>query len=68
MNPTAFQVHKSWAIPAMLVLVITVLADGAVGWFAAKPLPWVGLISGSLPLSMFFFVAYPLLKRAEPES
>ena len=67
MELTAFQVHKSWLIPAMLVLVITVLADGAVGWFAAKPFPWVVLIPGTLPLSMFIFVAIPLLKQAERE-
>jgi hypothetical protein len=68
MKPTAFQVHKSWLIPALLVLVVTVSADGVVGWFAAKPFPWVVLIPGSLPLSMFFFVARPLLKQAEQES
>ena len=67
MELTAFQVHKSWLIPAMLVLVITVLADGAVGWFAAKPFPWVVLIPGTLLLSMFIFVAIPLLKQAERE-
>jgi hypothetical protein len=68
MKLTAFQVHKSWLIPAVLVLVATVLAVGAVGWFAAKPFPWVGLIAGSLPLSLFIFVARPLLKQAERES
>ena len=67
MELTAFQVHKSWLIPAMLVLVITVLADGAVGWFAAKPFPWVVLIPGTLLMSMFIFVAIPLLKQAERE-
>ncbi len=64
MKLTAFQAHKSWLIPAVLVLVITALAAGAVGWFAAKPFPWVGLIAGSLPLSMFIFVARPLLKQS----
>ena len=64
MKLTAFHVHKSWLIPAALVLVITALAAGAVGWFAAKPIPWVGLISGTLPLTMFIFVARPLLKQS----
>jgi hypothetical protein len=64
MRLTAFQVHKSWLIPAALVLVITALAAAAVGWFAAKPFPWVVLIAGSLPLSLFFFVARPVLKQS----
>jgi hypothetical protein len=68
MQPTAFHVHKSWLIRAVLVLAITLLADGAVGWFAAKPFPWVVLIPGSLPLSMLIFVAAPLLKQAGQES
>jgi peptidoglycan/LPS O-acetylase OafA/YrhL len=68
MGLTAFQVHKSWLMPAVVVLVATVLAVAAVGWFAAKPFPWIGLIAGSLPLSLFIFVALPLLKRAHRES
>jgi hypothetical protein len=62
MNLTVFQVHKSWLIRAMVVLVATALVDGVVGWFAARPFPWVLLIPGSLPLSMFVFVGMPLLK------
>jgi hypothetical protein len=68
MKPTAFQVHKFWLIRAVLLVVVTDVADGAVGWFAAKPFPWVALIPGTLPLSMFFFVARPSLKQAERES
>jgi hypothetical protein len=68
MNPTAFQVHKSWLIPAMLVLVITVLADAAVAWLAAKPFPWIVVIPSTLPLTMFVFVALPLLKQAQRQS
>ena len=63
MSLTALQVHRSWLIRAVMVLVTTVMAVAAVGWFAAKPFPWVGLIAGSLPLSMFIFVVRPLLKR-----
>lgn len=65
---TAFQVHKTWLIRAVLVLVVTVLADGVVGGLATKPFPWVVLIPGSLPLTMFWFVGRPLLKQAERES
>jgi len=67
MKLTAF-LHKSWRIRAVLVLVVTCLMDAIVGWFAAKPFPWVVLIPGSLPLSMFIFVAMPLLKQAARES
>jgi hypothetical protein len=62
MEPSAFQVHKSWFIRAVLVLMVTVLADGAVVWFAQRPILWAALIAGSLPLSMYFFVAVPVLR------
>jgi hypothetical protein len=62
MKLTAFQVHKPWLIRATLVLVVTVLADGAVVWFAPRPILWATLIGGSLPLSMYVFVAVPILR------
>jgi hypothetical protein len=68
MKLTAIQVHRSWLIRAVLVLAVTCLIDATVGWFAAKPFPWVVLVPGSLPLSVFIFVALPLLKQAERES
>jgi hypothetical protein len=63
MEPTAFQVHKPWLIRAVLVLVVTVLAEGAVVWFAQRPILWAALIGGSLPLSMYIFVAMPVLRE-----
>jgi hypothetical protein len=48
-----------------LLLLITCSIDAVVGGLAAKPFSWVVLIPGTLPLSMFFFVARPLLKREE---
>jgi hypothetical protein len=63
MKLTAFQVHKPWLIRATLVLVVTVLADGAVVWFAQRPILWAAPIGGSLPLSMFVFVAIPILRE-----
>jgi hypothetical protein len=63
MKLTAFHVHKSWLIRASLVLVATVLADGAVAWFAQHPILWAALIAGSLPLSMHVFVAIPILRE-----
>jgi hypothetical protein len=65
---TAFQVHKPWLIRAALVLLATVLADGAVVWFAQRPLLWAVLIPGSLPLSMFIFVAIPILREEKRKS
>jgi hypothetical protein len=61
MKLTAFQVHKWWLLRAVLVLLATFLADGAVVWFAQRPILWATLIPGSLPLSMFAFVAIPAL-------
>jgi hypothetical protein len=63
MKLTAFQVHKSWFLPAAAVLIATGLADGAVVWFVPLPVLWATLIAGSLPLTMFFFVAMPLLRQ-----
>jgi hypothetical protein len=68
MNPTTFQVHGSWLLRAALVLVATGLATAAVVWFAQRPLPWAALIPGTLPLSLYIFVAMPLLKQEKQES
>jgi hypothetical protein len=68
MKLTALQVHKSWLIRAVLVQLVTVLADGAVVWFAQRPLLWAVLIPGSLPLSMFVFVANPILREERRRS
>jgi len=68
MKLTSFQVHKSWFIPAVLVLSITVALDAIVAWRVPNPFPWLGLISGSLPLSMWVFVGWPLLKRETQNS
>jgi hypothetical protein len=68
MHLTAFQVHKAWLIRATLVLLVTVLADGVVVWFAQRPLMWAVLIPGTLPLSMFIFVANPILREERRKS
>jgi hypothetical protein len=68
MKLTAFQIHKSWLIPAVLVLLITGLADCAVVWFAQRPILWATLIAGSLPVSMLVFVALPILRRESRKS
>jgi hypothetical protein len=65
---TAFQVHKSWVLPTLLVLLATCLTYGVVASLAAKPFPWVLLIPGSLPLSMYFFVGRPLLRKEKQDS
>jgi hypothetical protein len=63
-----FQVHKSWLLPTVLVLVITVLADGVAVWFAQRPLLWAGWIGSSLPLSMAVFVIIPMLRKSKIDS
>ncbi|MGA2130770.1 MAG: hypothetical protein ABSH50_00515 [Bryobacteraceae bacterium] len=68
MKLAAFQVHKSWLIRAALVLVVTVLVDGVVVWFAPRPIFWATLIGGSLPLSMSLFVAFPILREEARKS
>ena len=68
MKPTAFQVHKSWLIPAALVLVVTGLADGLTAWFVPHPIRWCTLIASSLPLSLVFLVAFPILRQERRKS
>ena len=63
MKPSPFQVHKSWLIPTVLVLLVTVLADGVTAWFVPRPVRWCTLIAASLPLSMIFFVLLPMLRE-----
>jgi len=65
---TVFQVHKQWLVPAILVLLLTVLADGLVVSFARRPIFWAVLIPATLPLSIFFFVTRPVLREANRRS
>lgn len=68
MTLTAFKVHKSWFIPAALVLVATCLVDGVTAWFVPHPILWCALIGSSLPISMTFFVALPFLRQENLKS
>jgi hypothetical protein len=68
MTLTAFETHKSWLIRAVLVLVATGLADGAVVWFAQRPMIWATLIASSLPISMIVCVAIPILREETRKS
>jgi hypothetical protein len=68
MKPTAFQVHKSWLIRAVLVLVLTALAEGIVVWFVQRPIFWTVLVGSSLPFTMVVFVAFPILREEKRKS
>jgi len=63
MNLAALSVHKSWAMRAAFLLVVTALADCAVVWFARRPILWAVLIPSTLSLSMVAFVAIPLIGK-----
>jgi hypothetical protein len=63
MKLTTFQVHKFWLIRAVLVVVVTCLADGIAVWFAPRPIFWAALIGSSLPFSLVVFVAIPTLRE-----
>jgi hypothetical protein len=62
------KVHRAWFMRAALVLVLTGSIEAIVVWYATHPLPWVMLISASLPLSMIIFVVRPVLKQEARES
>jgi hypothetical protein len=68
MNLTAFRVHMSWLMPTLLILLVTCLIYGIVGSIAAKSHPWILLIPGSLPVSLYFFVGRPLLRKEKEDS
>jgi hypothetical protein len=68
MKLTAFQVHKSWLIRAVLVLVATGVAEGAVVWFARRPILWATLIGASLPLTLIVFALFPILREERRRS
>ena len=68
MKLTAFQVHKFWLIRAVLVLVVTFLADGIVVCFAPRPIFWAALIGSSLPFTMVVFVAFTILREEKRKS
>ena len=58
-----WQAHRFWVVRVALVLIVTAMAEALVVWLLPQPLVWVALIAGSLPLSMIFLVALPLLRR-----
>jgi len=63
MKFTAFEVHKHWLVPSLLILVGTTLFYVIVVSFVQKPFPWMLIIPGSLPLTFYFFVARPLIRK-----
>lgn len=63
-----WQAHGFWAVRAALVLIVTAVAAALVVWLVPQPILWVALIAGTLPLSLVFLVALPLMRRAERQS
>jgi hypothetical protein len=68
MKLTAFQVHKFWLIRAVLVLVLTYIADAIVVWLVPRPIVWTVLIGSSLPFTMMVFVVIPTLREESRKS
>jgi hypothetical protein len=62
---SAWEIHKFWLIRAAAVLLLTVLAAVLAVLLAPRPIPWVALIAGSLPITMALFVALPVLRAEE---
>jgi hypothetical protein len=62
MDKSAWRTHKGWLTRAVVVIVLTGLAEAITVCFVRQPLRYVAWISGSLPLTMFLFVAWPLIK------
>jgi hypothetical protein len=58
----AWHTHKGWLTRAAAVIVLTGLTEALTVYFVPHPLRYLAWISGSLPLTMFLFVAWPLIK------
>lgn len=68
MKLIVWHVHQWWLRRAVLVLVATVLVEVAIVSMVEHPIRLVVWVAGSLPLSMVFFVAIPLLRRESKET
>jgi hypothetical protein len=67
-NSSPWHVHRFWLVRTVLVLAVTGLAEVAVVSLVQKPVLWVALIAGSIPLSLFFLVAFPLVRQQNSKS
>jgi len=63
MNASVWQVHSFWVLRTALILVITALAEAALVFALPQPARWVALIAGTLPVTLYFFVALPLIRK-----
>jgi hypothetical protein len=54
--------NLKWAGRIMLIILLVALADGLVGAFARKPLPWVVVIPALIPLLACVFVVLPIIR------
>lgn len=63
MSSSVWRVHRFWVLRAAQVLLVTALAEVVIVWSMPQPVRWVAWIAGTLPFSLFLFVALPLIRR-----
>jgi hypothetical protein len=54
--------NLKWAGRMMLIILLVAVADGLVGAFARKPLPWVAVIPALIPVLTCVFVVLPIIR------
>jgi heme A synthase len=59
--------NLKWLGRMALILVLVSVADGLVGAFARKPLPWVAVIPALIPVLTAVFVIIPLMTEMKEE-
>jgi len=55
--------NLEWAFRMGAILLLVCGLDGAVAMFVARPLPWVALVPGLIPLLTALFVIIPMQRR-----
>jgi hypothetical protein len=55
--------NVKWAARLFSILLVVVVADGLVGGFMRRPLPWVVIIPALLPLLISVFVILPMIRE-----
>jgi hypothetical protein len=59
--------NLKWAARFAAILVAAFLADSLVVIFARRPLPWVAIIPGLIPVFVSLFVIIPMIRAQKDE-
>jgi len=60
--------NLKWAGRMALILILTAVAEGLVGFFVKMPFPWVGIILAVIPVLTYFFVILPMVRSEKTDA